>query len=213
MPPTQWRTLHNKVHHSNTNNENDPDRNYLHQQPRTWASWIHKVIVPSLEVNPIGLIIGMGTAWGFHDFRNLTSVLLFPNADADYVPAAFAVSAGDRRKIVGELGLITLLHLGLIATLGFKFWNLALGYFLPIALGHAIGMFYIYTNHLVCPMTSVNDPLINSVSLKVPAIFNCLHLNFSYHTEHHIFPGLNSDYYPQAQALLLEHYPDRFNLI
>jgi fatty acid desaturase len=62
-------------------------------------------------------------------------------------------------------------------------------------------------------MTDTNDPLINSISLKMPAIIDTLHFNFSYHTEHHVFPGMNPDYYPQVRALLLEHYPERFNLL
>jgi fatty acid desaturase len=74
-------------------------------------------------------------------------------------------------------------------------------------------MFYIYTNHMLCELTPVNDPLINSISLRVPKIFDLLHLNFSFHTEHHIFPGLNSDYYPIVQQLLLGLYPDRYNLL
>jgi fatty acid desaturase len=40
-----------------------------------------------------------------------------------------------------------------------------------------------------------------------------LHLNFSYHTEHHIFPGINSDYYPLVQELIQVHYPGRMNLL
>jgi fatty acid desaturase len=62
-------------------------------------------------------------------------------------------------------------------------------------------------------MTIVNDPLLNSVSLRVYKLFDQLHLNFSYHTEHHIFPGMNSDYYPMVQELLETHYPERMNLI
>ncbi|MHC5833436.1 MAG: fatty acid desaturase, partial [Nostoc sp.] len=46
-----------------------------------------------------------------------------------------------------------------------------------------------------------------------PKIFDKLHLNFSYHTEHHIFPGINSDYYPLVQELLKIHYPERLNLL
>jgi fatty acid desaturase len=74
-------------------------------------------------------------------------------------------------------------------------------------------MFYVYTNHMLCRMTTINDPLINSVSVRVPKLFNLLHLNFSYHTEHHIFPGINSDYYPAVQELLKAQYCDRFNLL
>jgi fatty acid desaturase len=47
----------------------------------------------------------------------------------------------------------------------------------------------------------------------MPKIFDLLHLNFAYHTEHHIFPGLNSDYYPMVQELIKIHYPERYNLL
>ena len=212
-PPTFWKVVHNRVHHSRTNDLGDPDRNYLYQQPETWGKWIQDLFVPSSEVNPIWLIIGMAMAWGVHTFRNLTSVLFFNSASVDYVPAAFTVSTRDRWAIARELTVICLIHLSICAYLQFDPLKLFLGYFLPIGIGYSGLIFYIYTNHLLCPMTSVNDPLINSVSIRVPRLFDRLHLNFSYHTEHHIFPGINSDYYPMVQKLLKTHYPERFNLL
>ncbi len=106
-----------------------------------------------------------------------------------------------------------MIHLSLLAYLQFDILKLVLSYFIPLGIGYAGMFFYIYTNHMICPMTSVNDPLLNSVSLRVPKFFDKLHLNFSYHTEHHIFPGINSDYYPMVQKLLKIHYPDRINLL
>ncbi|MEB3219939.1 MAG: fatty acid desaturase, partial [Nostocales cyanobacterium 94392] len=35
----------------------------------------------------------------------------------------------------------------------------------------------------------------------------------SYHTEHHVFPTINSDYYPLVQQLLIEKFPEKLNLI
>ena len=72
MPPTLWKAVHNRVHHNKTNSLADPDRNYLYEQPKTWGKWIQDLFVPSLEVNPIGLTVGMATAWGVLTFRNLT---------------------------------------------------------------------------------------------------------------------------------------------
>ena len=72
MPPTQWKTLHNLVHHNNTNSLADPDRNYLYDQPNTWGKWIQNLFVPSLEVHPFWLAIGMAGSWVVHNFRNLT---------------------------------------------------------------------------------------------------------------------------------------------
>lgn len=213
MPPTLWKSVHNRVHHSKTNSLADPDRNYLHEQPNNWGKGIQNLFVPSAEVNPLWLTVGMATAWGVHTFRNLTSVLLFNSESVDYVPAAFTVSAKDRRAILGEFLAIFAIHLSIVAYLQFDLLKLVLSYFLPIGIGYAGLIFYIYTNHMFCRMTSINDPLINSASLRVPKIFDLLHLNFSYHTEHHIFPGMNSEYYPLVRELLEIHYPGRMNLV
>ncbi|MDV2992782.1 MAG: hypothetical protein N4J56_002436 [Chroococcidiopsis sp. SAG 2025] len=213
MPPTLWKAVHNRVHHNKTNSLNDPDRNYLSAQPKTWGKWIQNLFVPSNEVNFIGLTVGMATAWGVHTFRNLTSVVLFNCESVNYVPAAFKVSAEERWKIATEFLLIIIIHLSILAYLEFNPLKLVLSYFLPCGIGYAGVMFYIYTNHMLCQMTSVNDPLVNSVSLRVPKLIDKLHLNFSYHTEHHIFPGMNSDYYPLVQKLLEIHYPGCINLL
>lgn len=213
MPPTLWKAVHNRVHHNKTNSLDDPDRNYLYEQPNTWGKWIQDLFVPSAEVNPVWLTVGMATAWGVHTFRNLTSVLLFNRKSVNYVPAAFTVSAKERRAIVGEFLVVLMIHLSILTYLQFDPIKLLLSYFLPIGIGYAGVMFYIYTNHMICPMTSVNDPLFSSVSIRVPKLVDKLHLNFSYHTEHHIFPGINSDYYPIVQELLKIHYPERMNLL
>ncbi|WP_404790341.1 fatty acid desaturase family protein [Altericista sp. CCNU0014] len=213
MPPTLWRAVHNREHHRNTNSALDPDRNYLYQQPKTWGKWIQDCFVPSVEVNPVWLTVGMAHAWGIHTFRNATSVLLFNTGLVRYVPAAFKVSRRERWAIAIELTLISAIHLGILSYLQFDPIALVLSYFVPLWIGYAGVMFYIYTNHMLSPMTAINDPLINSVSLRVPKLLDLLHFNFSYHTEHHIFPGMNSDYYPVVQALLLLHYPKRFHLL
>ena len=213
MPPTLWKAVHNREHHNKTNSLEDPDRNYLESQPKNWGKWIQNAFVPSAEVNPLLLFIGMGHAWGVYTFRNLTSVLLFNNGKAEYPVVAFTVSGKERRAIAIELLMIVGIHASILTYLEFHPLKLLLGYFLPIWIGYAGVIFYIYTNHMLCQMTSVNDPLINSLSIRVPKIFDLLHFNFSYHSEHHIFPGINSDYAPMVQALLQTHYPERFNLL
>ena len=209
MPPTFWKVVHNRIHHNKTNSLEDPDRNYLHEQPKTWGKWIQHRFTPSRDVTLPELTLGMATAWGIHNFRNISSVLLFNRKSVDYVPAAFQVSAKERIAIAKELLVIVALHFSIVAYLQFDPVKLLLSYFLPIGIGYAGVMFYIYTNHMVCRMTEVNDPLANSLSLRVPKIFDLLHFNFSYHAEHHIFPGLNSNYYPDVQQLISIHYPER----
>ena len=213
MPPTLWKAVHNREHHNKTNSLKDPDRNYLDNQPKNWGKWIQNAFVPSSEVNPILLFIGMSHAWGVHTFRNLTSVLLFNNGKSKYPVVAFTVSGKEQRAIAVELLMIIAIHATILSYLEFHPIKLLLSYFLPIWIGYAGLIFYIYTNHMLCRMTNVNDPLINSLSIRVPKLFDVLHLNFSHHTEHHIFPGINSDYAPMVQELLQTYYPERFNLL
>ena len=213
MPPTLWKAVHNREHHNKTNSEQDPDRSFLFSQPNNWGKWIQNAFIPSSEVNPIGLVVGMAHSWGIHTFRNLTSVLFFNNRSAQYPVVAFSISEKERTAIALELLAIISLHLTIVLSLGFSPIKLLLSYFLPIWIGYSGLIFYIFTNHLLCCMTDKNDVLVNSLSIRVPKIFDLLHINFSYHTEHHIFPGMNPSYYPMVQELLLTHYPDQFNLM
>jgi len=213
MPPTQWKYVHNIVHHGQTNYLDDPDRNYLYEQPNSWGKWIHNFFAPAID-NPAWLIIiGLPASWLFHQFCHLSSVLFFNKKSVDYVPASFIVTEKDRLMIALQLFAVLCLHFSILFYLDFNPIKVILGYFLPLAIGHSVAMFYIYTNHLTCRMTSINDPLINSLSLRVPKIVDVLHFNFSYHTEHHIFPSINSNYYPLVQELIEVHYPNRMNLV
>lgn len=215
MPPTLWQAVHNRQHHGHTNSLADPDRSYLESQPATWGKRIQHAFVPSDEVTPWGLALGMGTAWWVHNLRSLLSVLLGPRLEAAtaIVPAAFRVSRRERRAILLEVLLLIAVHAGVIAALGARPLPLLLGYVLPLGLGTAVAMAYIYTNHLLCPLEDENDPLANSVSLQLPAFVDLLHLNFSHHVEHHIFPGMNADYYLLLRQILLERYPHRYQLL
>lgn len=120
MPPTLWKALHNREHHRNTNSLQDPDRSYLYSQPLSWGKWIQNLFVPSSEVNPILLTIGMTQAWGIYAFRNLSSVLLFVDGSALHPPAAFKVSAKERKNITYELLAIAGLHLAIVSYIGLK---------------------------------------------------------------------------------------------
>ncbi|MBW4658005.1 MAG: fatty acid desaturase [Drouetiella hepatica Uher 2000/2452] len=211
MPPTLWKVVHNQKHHTQTNAMDDPDRSYLLQQSQTWGKWIQNLVVPSAEVNSFYLILGMATAWGTHTFRHLTSVLQIN--PSGFGPTPIASNANKRKMIAGELLIIALAHFSILAYLKFSFLSILLGYLMPIWIGYAGVMFYIYTNHFLCPMTEINDPFFNSLSIKVYKFFDLLHFNFSYHTEHHFFPSINSDYYPLLRNLILTHYPNRLNLL
>jgi len=215
MPPTLWNAVHNRWHHGHTNSLADPDRGYLESQPATWGKWIQHAFVPSHEVSGLGLLLGMGAAWWVHNLRSLVSVLPGQRWQAAraVVPAPFSIRPRERRAVVLELLLISACHGMVISGLGPRPLPLLLGYILPLGLGYGMAMAYIDTNHLLCPLSEANQPLANSVSLRLPALCDHLHLNFSHHVEHHIFPGMNAEFYPLLRRILLQRYSDHYQLL
>lgn len=213
MTPTLWQAVHNREHHQHTNSLNDPDRAYLAAQPRNWGRRLFEWLAPSREVSALGLAVGMSSAWALHHFRTTCSVLLFNTGATAFAPASFQVSGRERRRIALELLAVIGLHAAVVIWLDAQPLKLLLGYFLPLWCAYAMAMGYIYTNHMLSPLREDNDPLLTSVSLKLPAFLDCLHGNFSHHSEHHVFPGLNGRYLPLVRQLLLEHHPDRYRLL
>jgi fatty acid desaturase len=61
------------------------------------------------------------------------------------------------------------------------------------------------------PLGNEQDPLAATTSVIVPELFNRIHFNFSYHTEHHLFPTVNSEYYPLVSKLLQEKFGPHYN--
>jgi fatty acid desaturase len=213
MTPTLWQAVHNREHHHHTNGLRDPDRAYLEAQPRNWGKRLFQLIAPSLEVSPLGLALGMSSAWALHHFRTTCSVLLFNTGATRFGPAPIRVSGRERRRIALELLAVIGLHAVVVICLDAQPLKLLLGYFLPLWCAYAMAMAYIYTNHMLSPLREDNDPLLTSVSLKLPLFLDCLHGNFSHHSEHHVFPGLNGRYLPLVRQLLLQHHLDRYRLL
>ena len=76
-----------------------------------------------------------------------------------------------------------------------------------------ISMSYIFTNHFLNPLSHEADPVRGTTSVIVPAWVDRFHWNFSYHTEHHVFPTMNSDYYPALSCELARRFPGEYQRI
>ncbi|MDO6658936.1 fatty acid desaturase, partial [Anaerobacillus sp. 1_MG-2023] len=48
------------------------------------------------------------------------------------------------------------------------------------------------------------------LTVTVPKIVDILHFNNSYHTEHHLFPGMNPKYYTLVKEKIKTMWPDRY---
>ncbi len=107
-----------------------------------------------------------------------------------------------------ETSLVVVSWLGL----GFVFgWGVFFfGFLLPLMVANTVVMAHILTNHSLSPLTEVNDPLLNSLSVTVPGWFNFLTLGFGYHVEHHLFPWMSARHAPAVKRLLVARWPNRY---
>ena len=81
---------------------------------------------------------------------------------------------------------------------------------LPLIVANVLVMSFILTNHSLSPLTEVNDPLLNSLSVTVPRLFNWTSLGFGFHVEHHLFPSMSSRHAPRLRQLILARWPERY---
>lgn len=207
-PPTMWRRLHNETHHLETNTVHDPDRLFRASEETRLRRIYTQLLYPHNETlagAPLVMVHFLT-----YIARHLLSALMPGAQRLPVTTAKPRYARGDRRRIAGELVVIALVQAGIYFAVGGGARYL---WAAPIALlvTSAVVMTYIWTNHLLNPLCDHADPLVGSTTVVVPAWMNWLHANFSYHTEHHVFPAMSSRYYPVVSRLLQEHFPERYN--
>lgn len=196
LGPRLWRRWHNVEHHGHTQQHGeDPDAMHtledFHNRPA--LQLLYRVAPP---LRAVLMLLSLSFWFSLHAFQMLRRFLpAFPRHERPVVLAQFLL------PLAGWLGLA--------AWIGPADWLLA--YAVPLLVANFTVMSYIVTNHLLNPLTEVNDPLANSLSVKVPRWVDVLHFNFSHHTEHHIFPALNGAYAPLVKQWCKRLWPDRYH--
>lgn len=198
LSPRLWVAWHNKTHHAHTMDEpNDPD------------------CFPSLGTYRASRVARIADRFSFaygRRFGWLTLCLGFTGQSTQMLwrwsRTAPALPPRERRLAILETVAGWALWAAvawLVGPLGFLF-----AFVLPLIVGNVIVISYILTNHSLSPMTAVNDPLVNSLSVTLPRIFERLHLNFGLHVEHHLFPSMSSRYAPLVRDELVRLWPERY---
>lgn len=207
-PPTVWRRVHNHAHHAQANTIRDPDRRLgadehtpaTRRYARTFypegASWLRAPLV--------------FCHWIAYVVRNTVAALLPGGRKPSMVPFKPSYSARQRLTLLAELLWLGVLQMGIWHLVGTQ-WETYLWASAGLLVASGVAMMYIFTNHFLNPLCDHSDPLVGSLSVMVPPWMDWLHDNFSYHTEHHLFPGMNPRHFPEVSRLLQQHFPDRYN--
>lgn len=218
--PLFWKKVHN-FHHARTGNIDDPDRSYiLTETPEGIIERLaYKLRISNEAIHPIVSLLFMSTGFFWYFLNTMLYGLVYRQkvTKEDKKYKRIHLLFNSKERLIVLLELITILgfqgFLFLYAS-GANILNYFLISILPIAISHFITMAYIHTNHFLSPLTGeIDDPLINSLSLKNSPLVDRIFSNFSHHVEHHLFPAMSSTHYPKVRKLLLKLYPDRFQLI
>ena len=207
IPPTMWHEVHNITHHGNTNTPNDPDRRWMQGEANKRSTAISAAFHPQRSwwwLSPLVPFQFVG-----YVLRNIIAAL--SGGHWGTLPAAPNYDGKQRRAIALELLVIVGIQVAALAVVGFDpiRW-LFIGPF-PWLVASAIVMAYVFTNHFLHPIHDESDPVGSSTSVIVPRWVDALHFNFSYHTEHHLFPGMDSRYYPLVSEKLREKFPESYH--
>lgn len=207
IPATMWIRLHNESHHAHTNTIVDPDRRFLLAEKNSHTIGYATILYPNryLRFSIICLF-----QFIFYIARNLVSVFT-PGRKLKLNSFTPKYTAGDKRTIAVEILFIFCIQGGIFLISGSHLKSYFFAGLAPVLVTSIIGMSYIFTNHFLNPIGNGEDPLASTTSVIVPRWIDNLHLNFSYHTEHHLFPTMNSKYYPFVKALLQQHFPSQYN--
>jgi fatty acid desaturase len=195
--PRLWIKWHNLSHHVHTQDEKkDPD---------AWPT------IEQISHSPFIFGIYKRLPLCFRALVSFISLAFTFTGHSIHMFSRYIKEMDSKEKltVVAQLIITWSTWFGLLILIGLEKWFFA--YLLPLFIGNFIVMAYISTNHRLNPLVTVNDPLANSLTVTVPKWVDVLHFNFSHHTEHHLFPGINPKYYPLIKEHIKRLWPDLYN--
>jgi fatty acid desaturase len=203
ISPTVWHAVHNRSHHRHASTAEDPDRPFLLAERGPATRLYTLLFYPGAQ----------GSRWNplvyFHFLpyvaKHTLAALLGAGRPLACVPARANFSGSEQGRIVLELVLVGAIQGVEFAVLG-RFERYVWLGLLPLFWSSTFVMAYVFTHHFLRPLTTRADPVLGTTSVAVPPLFDRLHLNFSYHTEHHCFPSMDSRYAPVLSALLATRF-------
>jgi fatty acid desaturase len=198
LSPRLWIAWHNRVHHSNANRVGvDPDANPTLAEYRASARvrfvTDHFALGRRSFTGAIGLLIG---------FSVQSAHMLLSARERGFL------SNRERWLAVAETSASVALWAGLAYWLGLL--NFVFAFALPLLVANAIVMAFIMTNHSLSPLTKVNDPLVNALTVTSSPLVEWFTLHFGYHVEHHLFPSMSSRHARRVRAVVQELWPGRY---
>jgi fatty acid desaturase len=198
ISPTFWRHWHNRLHHGKTQSLiSDPDAFPTLRIYRN--STFMKFMFPFTPGSGHKRSYLYFFFWfSFHVFVAQTYLRFRNSIFVDM----------NQRRVSLEFGAQIVIWSTFLYFMGPQ--NLLWTFLVPLFAQNYFVMSYISTNHNLSPLTKLNDPLKNSLTVTNHRWLEWFHLNFGYHVEHHIYPSMSGIEVKKVHLLLKREFPDDF---
>jgi fatty acid desaturase len=195
---TYWRFWHNTLHHGNTQLiYKDPDAfPTMSVYKRSKFMRVVFELAPGSK-NPLSYFY-LFYWFSLQSIMNQT-YMRFGNKMWDKM---------NHKRVTLEMIPVYALAAGYLYFVGFShlLWLVVI----PLMIQNYVVLSYILTNHNLSPLTKINDPLENSLTVTTNKFWDTLHLNFGYHVEHHLFPRVSGKHTKKIHEALKANYPEKY---
>jgi fatty acid desaturase len=197
--PNTWRIWHNQSHHGHTNQPGkDPDNFGTLEEFRSCARrtrWFSK-FAPGGGYWPSAIYL-------FAFFSIQAQNVIW--AKSTRMPGYEQFS---RARAALETALLVAFWCAVTIVAGPR--GALLIVILPMAVGNAVILSYVLTNHMLRPLSAPDDTLTTTMSVRTLGLLDRVHFYFSHHVEHHLFPAVCSSRMPRIRRVLQERFGDRY---
>ena len=206
IPPTVWKRVHNLSHHHHMNTYDDPDRKTFKSE-KNWINSAYNLFIYPNKV--LRYSFSVAFAMIFYATKHILAVFYSGDTKPSIVTYRPDYTKAEVRRVAFELLYIIGFWMAIAAFIGFPYAPIVLA--VAWCTYSSLAITLIITQHLKDDhFIDIADPLLTSTSVKLPKWLDKLIDWHSFHVEHHLFPGLNFDYYPQLSQRIEEHFPDRY---
>jgi len=206
LPPTLWKRVHNLTHHQTMNTYDDPDRKTFKSESNTLNDIYNLFIYPNKRLR---YSLTVGFAMMFYSLKHIVAVFYSPKNKPAIVTMRPDYTPTEIRKIRYELIYIMAFWAAILYCI--HSWIGLIAVLIAWMTFSASTITFIITQHLRNPVfIDVPDPLLTTTSVIIPKWLDKLIDWHSFHVEHHIFPGINFDYYPMISQKIEEKFPGKY---
>lgn len=207
IPPTVWKRVHNLSHHTHMNTYDDPDRKTFKSESNTITYLYNLFIYPNRKLR---YALTIGFAMIFYSTKHIMAVFYSSDSKPSIVTFRPKYTKREQKKVVLELTYIILFWGTIWALLG-----IVQGLLVSILCWttySASVIILIITQHQRDPVfQKIADPLLTTTSVRIPKWLDRIIDWHSFHVEHHLFPGINFDYYPQLSSEIKKQFPEKYD--